>query len=66
MHSVGSVARALNSSDGPRRAGDPDTIVADSSQICAALGWAPQYDNLDKIVESALNWERRMAISPLT
>jgi UDP-glucose 4-epimerase len=41
-----------------RRAGDPTVLVADVSRIRAALGWRPQYDDLDTIVAHALAWER--------
>jgi UDP-glucose 4-epimerase len=44
----------------PRRPGDPATIVADSARIRAQLGWAPRFDNLDTIVDHALEWERRL------
>ncbi|MDE2361918.1 MAG: UDP-glucose 4-epimerase GalE [Hyphomicrobiales bacterium] len=43
-----------------RRAGDPAAIVASNARIRAALGWTPQHDNLEQIVEQALNWERRL------
>ena len=46
---------------GPRRAGDPAAIVAGASRIREVLGWQPQYQNLDFIVETALNWERKLA-----
>jgi UDP-glucose 4-epimerase len=41
-----------------RRPGDPTAIVADSILARSELGWAPQFDNLDAIISSALNWER--------
>ena len=44
----------------PRRAGDPAQIVADSTQIRKALQWQPHHDDLAKIVEDALKWERRL------
>jgi UDP-glucose 4-epimerase len=44
-----------------RRPGDPAAIVADSGRIRALLGWAPQFDNLETIVDHALKWERRLA-----
>ena len=44
-----------------RRPGDPAAIVADSSRLRALLGWAPQYDNLETIVDHALKWEHRRA-----
>jgi UDP-glucose 4-epimerase len=43
-----------------RRPGDPAAIVADAARIRAGLGWAPQFDDLDTIVEHALAWERRL------
>ncbi len=43
----------------PRRAGDPDQLVADNSAIRATLGWQPRLDNLDTIVAHALAWERK-------
>jgi len=40
-----------------RRAGDPDALMADNTRIKSVLGWAPDYDDLDVIVKSALDWE---------
>lgn len=45
----------------PRRAGDPDTLVADNREIKARFGWQPQFDDLDVIVKDALAWERKLA-----
>lgn len=42
---------------GPRRAGDPPRLVADASKIRRELGWAPQYDSLEQIIEHAWRWE---------
>ena len=42
----------------PRRAGDPSRLIADSSAVQKALGWKPQYANVDAIVESAYNWHK--------
>ncbi|WP_075292366.1 UDP-glucose 4-epimerase GalE [Pararhizobium arenae] len=43
-----------------RRAGDPAMIVANPSLAKAELGWVPEYDDLEGIVESALEWERHL------
>ena len=43
---------------GPRRAGDPDSLIADNSLIRATLPWQPRHADLDTIVEHALAWER--------
>ena len=44
----------------PRRAGDPPSLVADATRIRELLHWEPQHDNLEEIVRSALNWERKL------
>ena len=43
-----------------RRPGDPAAIVADNALVKEKLGWTPRYDNLEVIVDQALNWERRL------
>ena len=40
-----------------RRAGDPDTLVADNAKILTSLNWRPQRDRLEDIVADALSWE---------
>jgi len=45
----------------PRRAGDPAELIAVASRVREVLGWSPQYDDLDTIVRTALEWERRIA-----
>lgn len=48
----------LNIKEEPRRPGDPPTLVAQADRIRQVLGWQPQYDDLEAIVSSSLNWER--------
>lgn len=43
-----------------RRAGDPAALIAIAGRIRQVLGWEPQYDNLEEIVRSALQWERKL------
>lgn len=43
---------------GPRRAGDPDALIADNSRIIARTQWRPRHTDLDTIVTHALNWEK--------
>lgn len=45
---------------GPRRAGDPDSLISDNQRIKATLPWVPQYADLDTIVSHALAWERKL------
>lgn len=44
---------------GPRRGGDPDSLVADSSKARKVLGWSPKYENVDDIIASAWNWHQK-------
>ncbi len=44
---------------GPRREGDPPSLVADSQKLQHTLGWRPRYTNLPDIVATAWNFERR-------
>ncbi len=59
---VASVERVLGRSipveEVGRRPGDPPALVADSSLLKRTFGWQPQYDDLDTIVRTALEWER--------
>ncbi|MBZ9739298.1 MULTISPECIES: UDP-glucose 4-epimerase GalE [unclassified Mesorhizobium] len=43
---------------GDRRAGDAAAVVANSDLARSELGWTPQRDDLDQIVNDALAWER--------
>jgi len=45
--------------EAPRRTGDPAMLVADSSKLKRELKWRPSHQNLDEIVRSAFEWERR-------
>jgi len=40
---------------GPRRAGDPARLVGDNRKISKKLGWKPQYNDLETIIETAWN-----------
>ncbi|ELW74145.1 UDP-glucose 4-epimerase, putative [Streptococcus thermophilus MTCC 5461] len=39
-----------------RRPGVPDTLIASSEKARTVLGWKPQFDNIEKIIESAWVW----------
>ncbi|MBO1306572.1 UDP-glucose 4-epimerase GalE [Enterococcus sp. 669A] len=41
---------------GPRRAGDPSTLVASSEKAKTILGWQPEYTDILAIIETAWNW----------
>jgi len=40
----------------PRRPGDPARLIAASDKIHRELGWTPQYQSIEKIIESAWAW----------
>ena len=50
----------LNVIEGERRAGDCVELTAVADKIRKVLGWQPAFDDLDKIVGSALAWERKL------
>ncbi len=54
--------RGLAVRAGPRRAGDPPCLFADVSRIHDLLGWRSARDDLQEIVASALDWERRLQV----
>lgn len=51
----------INRIMGPRRAGDPDSLISDPSRIKATLPWQLKHADLDAIVAHALAWERKLA-----
>jgi UDP-glucose 4-epimerase len=44
---------------GPRREGDPPTLVADSQKVQSMLGWRPTRANLDRIISDAWLFAQR-------
>jgi UDP-glucose 4-epimerase len=50
--------------ESPRRAGDPAEIVADPARLMNRFGWTPRFDDIEAIVRTALNWERRLNKRP--
>ena len=43
---------------GPRRPGDPATLIAGSETIKRELGWAPEFASLEAIIGTAWDWHR--------
>lgn len=48
----------------PRRQGDPACVIASGDKIRQVIGWQPQHNSLDKIVSSALAWEKKKIQQP--
>ncbi len=40
----------------PRRAGDPAKLVASSEKAKKELGWKPQHESLESMIQSAWDW----------
>jgi UDP-glucose 4-epimerase len=59
---VDAVARvtghAVPVTSGPRRPGDPGVLYASSDRIRRTLGWTPQYEDIDVIVDTAWRWRK--------
>jgi UDP-glucose 4-epimerase len=49
---------AIPVKEGPRRAGDPPSLVASSERIIKELGWKPQYPAIQSILETAWRWHK--------
>ncbi|MCP5103275.1 MAG: UDP-glucose 4-epimerase GalE [bacterium] len=43
-----------------RRAGDPPQLVADSRLIQAELGWKPRFNDINYIIKTAWEWEKKL------
>jgi UDP-glucose 4-epimerase len=52
-------ARKIDTIEKPRRPGDPARLVASSEKIKTELGWRPQFQSLDAIIESAWKWHQK-------
>jgi UDP-glucose 4-epimerase len=46
--------------EAPKRAGDPPELVADSTRLRRVTGWTPRCDDLDFIIKTAWDWERKL------
>jgi UDP-glucose 4-epimerase len=46
----------LHVEESPRRPGDADTLIADSSKIRQELGFSPKYSDLETIIKTAWAW----------
>ncbi len=49
--------RPVPHSFGPRRDGDPETLVADVSRIRRELGWSARHSDIDTMIRTAMAWQ---------
>ena len=45
---------------GKRRLGDAENLVSDISKFHQYIDWSPRYNNLSTIIETAINWEKKL------
>lgn len=45
---------------GPRRAGDPASVIASPARILATLDWEPKRDDLGLMIRHAMAWEKSL------
>ena len=48
----------------PRRAGDPPSLIAKCDRVRQVLKWQPKLDDIDTIVRTSLEWEKRLQRDP--
>jgi UDP-glucose 4-epimerase len=51
--------KKIDTVEKPRRPGDPPRLIASSEKIKRELGWQPQFQSLDAIIESAWKWHQK-------
>jgi len=51
--------KAIPAEIGPRRPGDPSTLIAASDKAREVLGWTPHYDNINDIIATAWQWHEK-------
>jgi len=49
----------------PRRPGDPPELVGSAEKVKRVLGWAPRFDTLEAIVETAWKWHNTRPAGPI-
>ena len=46
-----------------KRKGDPAELIADNSKISEKLNWKAKYSDLNTIINTAWEWERKLSNS---
>ena len=53
----------INIERGDRRAGDSSMLVSNVSKLINLLNWKPKYNNLNFIVKTAIEWEKKLQLN---
>src|SRR5262245_10822903 len=54
------IGRELAAVESPRRPGDPPALIADAHRLRNDFGWHPKHDDLEEVISTAYEWERRL------
>ena len=60
LNIINKITGGIKITEGTRRDGDPDTLIADSSEIKKILKWEPKFNDLETICRSAIEWEQKL------
>jgi UDP-glucose 4-epimerase len=52
--------KKINIEYGKRRSGDAVSLVSDISKLSKTIEWTPEYDDLEKILKTSINWEKKL------
>jgi len=52
--------KKIKSKIGPRRPGDSKMVVADPTKFNKTLNWKPKFNNLEYILKTAYEWEKKL------
>ncbi|SHF45380.1 UDP-glucose 4-epimerase [Caldanaerobius fijiensis DSM 17918] len=55
--------KSIKKVESDRRPGDPAVLIASSEKIRRELGWKPVYTDLEKIIQTAWNWELNKGVN---
>ncbi|MFZ4715035.1 MAG: UDP-glucose 4-epimerase GalE [Bacteriovoracaceae bacterium] len=50
----------FNAEEVGRRPGDPPALISEATKIREVLGWKPKYNDLEFIVKTAFEWEKKI------
>jgi len=57
--------REITLTFGPRRQGDPPSLIASNKKATMKLGWVPRFSDMETIIETALKWHKGSKINTL-
>ena len=43
-----------------RRAGDAEKLVSNVDKLYESIKWKPNFDNLDLIIQTSIDWEKKL------